>query len=300
MANEANRKTTSKGRTYTHPRTKETAWSVTTIIKGGTPNEALIGWSGRSVAEYAVANYRQLAGKLEGSLRLQRDANKKIVGIIDDPSAVEAAIDWLKGAPYRFKEKRAEVGTAVHAEIEADILDKPRPHVWEGDTATYRAGWDEFVSDYHPEWLMSEATVWNRTEKYAGTLDWIGKMGNNLLTIMGDNKSGKAVYEDVALQLSAYAHGEFVLLPDGSEEPLPQIDGAVALHLRPDDSLTDDNGRHYSLIPVLLSAEVWDAFRYVREVFRWQDEIRKSVLGKPLRGPADIDWTFAQTVAEAA
>lgn len=281
-------KTTSKGRTYQHPRTGETAWSVSTLIKGGTPNSQLIGWASRSVAEYAVANHRQLSQMLEG-VRLVKDAANKYAGVINDPDAVAAAVSWLSGSPNRDRDRKADLGSAVHSEVENIILDKPRKAEWDGELAAFKPHWDSFVAEFAPEFIASEATIWNRTEKYAGTLDWIAKIGNKV--VLGDVKTGKGVYAEAALQLCAYAHGEFILLPDGSEEPLPAIDGAVVLHLRADG---------YEVVPAYIGPEVWDAFRYVREVFRWSDEISKNALGNPIHGAEAVDWLFAQTVEKAA
>lgn len=288
MAAPKHARTTSKGRTYQHPRTGETAWSVSTLIKGGTPNSQLIGWASRTVAEYAVANHRQLSAMLN-VVRLQQDADKRYIGVISDPDAVAAAVSWLSGSPNRDRDRKADLGSAVHEEVEAIILGKPRKAEWDGALADFKPHWDQFVADFQPEFLMSEATIWNRTEHYAGTLDWIAKIGRKV--VLGDVKTGKGIYPEVALQLCAYAHGEFVLMPDGSEEPLPAVDGAVALHLRPDG---------YEVIPVHLSDEVWDAFRYVREVFRWSDETSKGVLGNPIHGAEAVDWLFAQTVTKEA
>jgi len=258
---------------------------VTTILDKGLPKPALMYWMGKSVAEYAVANHRQLSAMLD-AVTLRRSDDGTLRGIVSDPTAVEGAIDWLKGAPHRQREKRANIGSAVHGEVEAIILDTPRPAEWPDELAPYRSGWEAFVADFQPEFLMSEATVWNRTEHYAGTLDWFAKIGHKI--VLGDTKTGKDVYPEAGLQLSAYAHAEFVLLPDGSEEPLPAIDGAVVLHLT-------ETG--YRLIPVHLTDALWDAFRYVREVMRFAEEIAPDVLGEPLGGPAGLDWLYAEAAA---
>lgn len=281
-------RTTSKGRTYQHPVTGETAWSVSTLIKGGTPNSQLIGWASRSVAEYAVANHQQL-DRMLNLVRIQKDETGRYIGVVNDPDAVAAAVSWLSGSPNRDRDRKSDLGSAVHKEVEDIILGKPRKAEWDGELAAFKPHWDKFVADFTPEFLASEATIWNRTEMYAGTLDWIAKIGNKV--VLGDVKTGKGIYAEVALQLCAYAHGEFVLLDDGTEEPLPDIDGAVALHLRPDG---------YEVIPVHLSDAVWDAFRYVREVFRWTDEISKGVLGNPIHGPDAVNWLFAATVEKEA
>ena len=51
---------------------------------------------------------------------------------------------------------------------------------------------------------------------------------------------------------------------------MPQVDGALGLHLTP---------LGYRLIEVRADRDVFAAFLYAREVFRWQQETSKTVLG---------------------
>jgi hypothetical protein len=134
---------------------------------------------------------------------------------------------------------------------------------------------------------MSEATVYSESENYAGTLDFAAELGDRPLVVIGDAKTGKAIYPEVALQLAAYAHADYVGLPDGTDAALPAFDAAIALHLTPDG---------YDVIPVRVDDEVFKAFLFVREVFRWQEEIAKEVLGQPMAGPASLE--FAAEPAE--
>lgn len=278
-------RSTTKGRTYQHPVTGETAWSVTTIMDAALPKPALVGWAARMVAEYAVANHSRLEALLQG-VRLQKDGDARLV--VSDPSAVDAAVDWLKGAPYRDKQRKADIGTAIHQRIEARILGTPMPEPPE-ELAPRLAHFEAFERAFRPEWLLSEATVWNRTEAYAGTLDWIARIGRHV--VLGDTKSGKDVYPEVAIQLAAYQRAEFVLMPDGTEEPMPATEGACVLHL------TDDG---YRLVPVHVTEDTYRTFLHCREMFRWADEFSKRSLGLDLTGPDGVDWTFAQTIGRAA
>lgn len=271
---------TSKGRTYQHPITGETAWSVTTLMDGGIPKPALVGWAARTVAEYAAANHRQLSGMLS-AVRVSKDDQYRTV--TSDPEAIAAAVDWLKGAPYRDKQRKADIGTAIHQRIEARILGTPMPEPPEELRARLEH-FEAFERAFRPEWILSEATVWNRTESYAGTLDWIARIGNTV--VLGDTKSGKDVYPEVAVQLAAYQRAEFVLMPDGSEEPMPATDGACVLHL------TDEG---YRLVPVHVTEDTYRTFLHCREMFRWQDEFSKSALGLDLMAPEGVDFTFAGT-----
>lgn len=274
-------RTTSRGRTYVHPQTAETAWSVTTLLGGGLPKRALMYWAAGMVAEFAVANRTAVEAMLR-SVRLKRSPEKALIGTVADPSAVEAAIDYLKGAPWRYRTHKAKVGSAVHAEVEAAILGKPRPTP-QDELVPYIEQFRRFEADFQPEWVVAERTVWNRAESYAGTLDWIARIGGR--TIIGDTKTGADIYPEVALQLCAYWRAEFALMPDWSEAPLPTIDGAVVLHLREDG---------YRVVPAHIDDRTWDAFRYVREVFRWEEELSKAALGADIPGPEGLAWTFGR------
>jgi hypothetical protein len=80
----------------------------------------------------------------------------------------------------------------------------------------------QFLEDEQPEIIWSEHTVFSRTHKYAGTADVIARMkvGETLVPVVIDVKTSKAVYDDVALQLCAYAKADFVGRPDGTEAEL--------------------------------------------------------------------------------
>jgi hypothetical protein len=272
---------TTRGRTYSHPTTGETVWSVSTIIDAGVPKKALTYWAAREVAEAAVANHRVLTAMVD-AVRILRSDDNRIRGIVSDPDAVEAAIDWLKGAPWRKKTRRANVGSAVHSWIEQHTLGKPLPPVEDLDVAPYQPAWLAFIADFKPEFLASEMSVWNRTESYGGTLDWIARIGGRV--VIGDTKTGKDVYADVALQLAAYARAEFALMADGSEQPLPALDGAVVLHLRDDGT--------YRLLPVDVGDAVFKAFLFAREVMRWSEEVAGDVLGAQLAGPDGLAFLW--------
>jgi hypothetical protein len=144
-----------------------------------------------------------------------------------------------------------------------------------------------FLADFQPIYEATEASVYNRTERYAGTLDAIATIQGRKLVL--DAKTGKAVYPEVALQLAAYRYAEFMGLPDGSEETMREVDGAAALHLA-------DDG--YELIDVQADESVFRSFLYVREVFRFQEEQSKAVLRGPLHpGPISPEQrAFAEAV----
>lgn len=253
MTNPKGATTDRTGRFYTWR--NERYWSVTTIINGGVPKPALINWAKKFTAEYAVDHF---------------DAFATLVN--DDR---DGAIEWLKGAAYRDRDRKADLGTELHTATEAYILGKPMPP-WSLPVRPIMENFVQFLEDYEPEYMATEASVFSKSERYAGTLDAIADIGGRRYLI--DVKSGKGIYSEIALQLAAYRFAEFIGLPDGSEAPMHKVDACAALHLPAD-------GRGYELTEVRADEEIHKAFLYVRECFRWTAETSKGVLLGPIPPP---------------
>lgn len=236
----------------------ERFWSVTTILSGGVPKPALLPWGIKMVAEGAVEAVE--SGALVPMVGQDRDA----------------AVKFLKGLPYAKRDRAANLGTEIHQAIELLAQGRPWPD-WPLPIRPHMERFREFAEAFSPEWIASEASVFSRSQAYAGTLDAIVRVGDR--TLLLDVKTGKDIYPEVALQMAAYRHAEFIGLPDGNEEPMPPVDGAVALHL------TGDAAR---LIEVETGERVFGAFLYAREVFRWQEEIAKTVIGDEIAPLIDI------------
>ncbi len=294
-------RTTSRGRIYT--RRGRNYWSVTTIIKGGLPAPALQHWGMRAVAEYAVANHRQIAAML-GAVTLRKAEGRaepalierlrglfgagetEPVYVISDPDAIASTVDWLKNAPYRESRRKMDIGTAVHAIVEATILERPIPAP-DPELAPFVAQFEAWRTAFSPTFEMSEASVFSDAESYAGTLDIIAVVGGRRLLI--DTKTGKGVYPEAALQLAAYAHADFVGLADGTDEPMPKVEGGAVLHLRPDG---------YAFVPVRIDDDVFRAFLFAREVFRWCEETSRGVIGEPASGPDAVAFMYPATLGD--
>lgn len=267
----------------------EIFWSVTTIIKNALPAPNLQKWGMRRVAEEACANYRRLYSMLSDSYRFERNAEGRYVGVIEDPDAVAKAVAWLMESPYAERDRKADIGSAVHEEAEAFALDKPMPPPPER-IEPYLASFHAFLADWSPTFVqtdaglwMAEASVFNRTELYAGTLDAIVDLPGRGRVLI-DYKTGKGVYHETALQLSAYRYAEFIGLPGGEEWPMPEVDGCAVLHL------TEDG---YELIPVVVNDVTFNAFKYAREIFRWMEETSKGVIGQPISPPKRVEVAAA-------
>lgn len=191
--------------------------SVTSAIKGGLPKEFLVGWAAKVTAECAIEDHAIIAAFLEKDDRL-------------------SAINHVKGARYRDMGTKADRGTIVHAalegylggktlskaEIEERLAEKNVPKKMWRSAHGMVDGLLEFLFDEEPEIYWSEATVYSRTHRYAGTADLIARMrvGDANVPVILDVKTSKSIYDEVALQLCAYARADFVGLDDGTEADL--------------------------------------------------------------------------------
>lgn len=275
----------------------EAFWSVTTLINGGIP-KFLHAHYAKMAAELALdaivergphsragAIVRRLAERGRADV-VERQARGELTSIkLAKLTGRDLALRWVKGAADRHRDAAAERGSAVHDQAEALVLQHAREasrlHLehdaiapWPAELEGYQRAFVSWVDDYAPEFLAAEASVFNRAQAYAGTLDAIARIhlpdGSSLVPVI-DYKSGKAVYAEVALQLAAYARGEFVGAPDGvTELPLPVVDAGAVLHLRADGT--------YQFRLVRIDDVVFSAFLFGREVFRWLDETSKTVL----------------------
>ena len=258
-------RTTSKSGARWYDWKGERFWSVTTIISGGLPKRALIYWSANQVAEFAC------------------DHVDEVKSLIADGER-DAAYDLLKRSPWRKRDKAADIGTAIHEAIEAHVLGKPTPE-WPLPLRPRMQAFERFLAEYEPSFvpapvvgqhrelgdgiLLAEAPVFNRTQHYAGTLDGVVEIGGRTL-VLDVKTSARGIYPEIGMQLAAYRFAEFVGLPDGSEQAMPATDGAVALHL-PDDGT-------YELREIQADEETFRSFLYVREVYRFLNDIADGVV----------------------
>ncbi len=238
-------------RFYVNPVTQDKVPGVTSILSM-LPKPFLQYWGQKVVAEFVADNIGSVTQLLMNGQRT-------------------AAIDLMKNAPRRYTANRADIGTEVH-----DIYDRLSRGLELGrvsaDAEPYVQYFDDFVKAFQPEFLMNEETVFSDEHRYAGSFDWIANIGGE--TVIGDWKTTKNTYPEVALQLSAYRFGDYVQRDDGNRVPLPKITGGVVFHVSPEG---------YELIPMKCDEEVFATFVALRTmVFEWDKSLSKLVMGKPL------------------
>ncbi len=245
-------------RFYVDPVSGAKVPSVTSIV-GCLPKRALQFWRGKMVAECAVEDFGIVADFVSKG----------------NPSA---AVDHLKRAPDRSSGAAAKTGTDVHNLCEriskGEDIGRVHPDL-QGFVDHFR----QFIVDFEPGFLEIEATCWSDTYGYAGTLDFIAMIDDE--AVICDIKTGKSgAWPDVALQLSAYANADFIIDAAGERRPLPQIDAAAVLTVRPDG---------YRLIPVRLGDDVFDTFKALIEVSNWEHDVSKTVIGKTPVDPINTE-----------
>lgn len=261
---------------YRVPGTDTRLRRVTTILaQGSAKGDVLSIWAANLVAEVAMANLPRL---VSSSLH---------------PEQRTEAYDWLRRAPLRKKDERADVGSAVHRLIEAHVLGQPMPDevLFDEELTPYFSNFRRFVEEWEVTFEASEMVVGNFEHGYAGTLDYLlrspriaAAFGVPATTVfLGDTKTGgeldvKGVYPEAALQMSAYRRAGVAWLRDGSTVPMPAThERGVVLHLRPEG---------YRLVPIDCGDEVFAAFRVTHQAADWASGLSKIVVGQALTLPA--------------
>lgn len=194
-----------------------TVTSVTSALKS-IPKPFLVPWACKVTAEGAIRDFDIIQAMLK-----KHDGKK-------------AAIQHVKGAMNRDSGAKGDRGTIVHAAIDAYLKGKPMsdkdvanlidekfiPDSLGATTAGMIHGAMEFLWDTEPEIHWNESTIFSRQHMYGGTADLIAsiQIGGAVHPAVIDFKTSKAIYDEVALQLCAYARADFVGLNDGTESPL--------------------------------------------------------------------------------
>lgn len=230
-----------------------------TSILSMQPKPFLQFWAAKEVATAAVANIGSLVGLA-----------------MHDPAG---AVDYLKGAPRRITKEAAETGTAAHDLFER-LARGQNPGRVHPELEPFVRHFREFLETVKPRFLYIEDAVWSDSHNYAGSFDAICEIAGEV--VMLDFKTTRSgVHEDVALQLAAYSNADRIVRADtGASEPLPVIDAAAVLHVRPEG---------WKLVPVRHAPELFDVFLHLRTVFDWDREIKRGVIGRPVASGGEAE-----------
>ncbi len=269
----------------------ERYWSVTTILKSFGDGAALQYWSNNLIATTAVEKIKTVAAMAD-----------------DDP---DAAIDWLKRAPYRparGQRSATALGEDAHAAFEQWVVTGQRPALGDplphgqvdAELEPYLRCFELWLERFQPRYIAAEVTVYSERYRYAGTADGYAVVDG--VPVIVDYKTSKQSFDgqgrrkrpwsDVALQLAGYRHAEhaavwrarrwekhsrrYYLLNPAERDlavPTPAVQGGLCIHVTP---------HHCDVFPVDCGDEVHTAFLYAIEAARWSTFTSKKVLGEPL------------------
>lgn len=232
-----------QGNSHTYTLDGQRIPGVTTVI-GILDKPALVGWAARETAIYADENWGRLASMRSG----------------DRIEAMTKA---------RFQKNKAAVvrGNRVHALGEqlahGKAVDVP------AEIAPWVEGYARFLDAWQLETVATETPVCNTEYAYGGTFDLIAR-SDRFGTALMDIKTGKGAYDEVALQLNAYAGCDLRLVssevvgPRGGvrvewhEAPMVTVDCLLVAHVQ--EGVTE-------LVPVQLDERVGQTFLHLLEVF---------------------------------
>ena len=240
-------------RLYTHPTTGAQVPSVTTIL-GVLDKPALPRWAALEVATYAIEN------KTAWESLPARDA-----------------LTLLKGAPWSKSKNAADAGTNAHAYAEAILRGEtpvePEDHEFAPLHGDAIKNVRELIAHVKPTVVAVEATAWNATHGYAGTFDGLHIIDGQLTLV--DLKTSKDVYPDYALQLAAYKYATHIILPDGTEVPMPEIARCQIWH-------APKQGK-WKVVDITVEHDEFVAFTAALDVWRWKNDRAGLVIPKTPR-----------------
>lgn len=233
---------------------------VTSIIGGGYPKESLVYWAAREAAEYAVNDMNKWWDADIGAPRPEDDSLFPLPKYMK-LSPTEAAIQRIKTAPFKKRDAKANVGSAVHKALELHQGGADFEEAVAGVSAEHEGyvyGALKFLDHFDPLILATETTVYSRKHSYAGTLDMLAEVSGRGCAVI-DFKTSKDAYPDMGLQLAAYANADFMVV-DEKEKKLPKVDLGIIVILKPHGGYKaqpfNDLNRHFEAF--LAAKQIWE------------------------------------------
>jgi hypothetical protein len=210
---------------------------VTTILGEALRARALENWAAEVTAETAVNHWEELSAL-----------------------PLTERLTVLKRARWDTMTRAALRGTQIHdlawRLVTGEPVEVPDEHLGPVQAVA------RFMDAHHLEPVLRERPVVNMTHRWAGTIDLLAGIGDTLWLL--DWKTGKGIYSETALQLSAYAHAEWAEREDGTLIEWTPPERAGAVHITPDSA---------ELHEVDAGDETYMAFRYCQQVARWTERV---------------------------
>lgn len=234
----------------------EGAPGVTTVLKQLDKSGPFWAAASRIVAEKAVLDLDTLT-------------------TIKDRDGVIPATEWLASSTRQKQKTAMDLGVVIHRLTEYDA--KNQPMDVPPEASSYMAQYtSKFLLKHAPSFEHIEFMVYSTQGKYGGTGDAICMIGGQRWLIdykTSDKTIGRGPtqfpYSDVALQLAALGHAEFIGVPGSAERiPIPHIDKYGVVAITPDDC---------QLIEYNVTDDEFTAFLLLRGIHEWV-KTRKGVV----------------------
>jgi hypothetical protein len=296
MTSPAGSQTTDRGRFYRFAGNEYV--SVTTALSV-ISKPALVGWAAKKTAEAAVEHAESLPIRVKDDVSKLLDhlsnrhgvvpLERRLLGLLEAHTrAHNGEINWkhgtigqdtlrlLKSHHRASKDDAADLGSILHGAFETIAGGYGVPDLPEG-AQPYIEGFQLFWETVKPEPIRLESTIYNQEHGYAGTADLFAVIDGEIC--VADYKTGSSIWPEVALQLAAYANGEFIGSYRGQaevQEPVPDAKKAYAIRIAP---------HSFNMVPVEIGRAVYESFVSALALWRWQQN-SKSLLGEPVNGGA--------------
>lgn len=219
--------------------------SVTTAI-GGMPKPKLNEWKLKKLIEDMMLHWDAVKGKKPAD-----------------------ALEYIR---ERDVSSSADTGNLVHKYVDSIGKGFELP---DGDdiTSSFYGQVHNFIDEYRPTFIENELFVFNREWGYGGRIDTIIEIHGVRYVL--DVKTGTRVYSDVGLQLAAYANATTIGRPDGTEEPMLDVNKrtGLVLHVRPD---------MYQCRQVDIGDRVYQHFLSAVDCYNWGRAESDNIIGDVL------------------
>lgn len=231
----------------------QTYRGVTGVLSVIDKSGPLMTWSAKQTAEAAID-------------MMESEALAQLVATVGREGAIKA----LSSRANWKRDEAAALGTEVHNLADLVVRGQPTPSMNETTrkrVLCYAAWWKA------SGWTLrtSEALLVSPTGGYGGTLDLLARDRDGC-TVLADIKTGKAVYNEAVLQLTAYGDAEFIQPPVDNllvETPrvftMPKVDRHVILHV------TAEGVREVEVTVGTLERIAWMA---CLDLATWRDSVK--------------------------
>lgn len=256
---------------------------VTTVIGDGIPKPALLGWAAKSIAEFVgerIAPNGDATELLDALREIDdrnvREKNYKRKFPENGGFSRLALIDTLKGVHWEDRDQAANKGSAVHKLAEHLLAGEEVevPDYLEGHVDAYI----KWVETWQPQDSILEFVCGSRKHGYMGTGDLIATLADRRRWLLDYKTNRSGPFQEVALQLAAYRHAEFIIGPDGLEHPMPPVDACGVVWIRSDGA---------DLYEVRADATVFRTFLYVQQVARFCKADRSEYISDAFTPPQE-------------